>query len=118
MEHKYRFLPPILFLVLGVAAYLCYKVLIPLDRETIVITPQTLEALVLQEQNITPGPVSEERKQELIENYIDEEVLIREAYKRELDKNDYRVRRRILYIMRSSLTEVIPEPSAGCSEFG
>lgn len=41
--------PILIFIVFGVVAYLGYTVLIPMDRETIVITPQILEALILQE---------------------------------------------------------------------
>ena len=105
-------LSPVLhFVLLGLLLYGLYEMTIPDNRETILLTNQTIEALVKQEQNISPGPLAEARKQELIENYIDEEVLIREAYKRGLDKNDYRVRQRIVYIMRNSLSEVIPEPS-------
>jgi hypothetical protein len=103
---------PILhFIILGTLLYGAYTQLKPPDRETILITTQTVDALVQQRESIAQTPATPEERQELIEGYIEEEVLLREAYKRGFDKNDFRVRRRILSIMRSSLGEVIPEPS-------
>ena len=99
------------FLVLGFAAYLLYTGLMPENRETIHVTSQTIDALVQQSASITQSPVTPEQKKDLIEGYIEEEVLVREAYKRGFDKSDYRVRKRILGLMRTSLSEVIPEPS-------
>lgn len=60
---------------------------------------------------ITQNPITPEKRRILIEGHIEDKVLLREAYKRSFDKNDYRVRKRILNIMRSSLSEVVPEPS-------
>jgi len=103
--------PFLLFLVLGIGAFSLYVHFKPPDRETVVVTTQTIDALVQQRESITQSPVSAEERQTLIEAHIEDEILIREAYKRGFDKNDYRVRKRILNIMRSSLSEVVPEPS-------
>ena len=103
---------PILhFILLGAFAYAAYNHLKPLDREIITVTTQTIDALVQQRESISQTPITEEMKIEIIEGHIEDEILLREAYKRDFDKNDYRVRKRILNIMRSSLSEVIPEPS-------
>ena len=103
---------PILhFVLLGAVAFVAYTHLKPADRETIRITTQTIDALIQQQQSITQNPVNPEERQTLIEGHIENEILLREAYKRGFDKNDYRVRKRILNIMRTSLSEVIPEPS-------
>ncbi len=103
---------PILhFLVLGTVAFLLYVWLKPTDRETIQITTQTVDALVQQRESITQDPVTPKERRDILEGHIEDEVLLREAYKRGIDKNDYRIRKRILNIMRSSLAEVIPEPS-------
>ena len=83
----------------------------PPDRETITITAQTIDALIQQRESITRNPTTPQERQRLIEGHIEDEILLREAYKRGFDKNDYRVRKRILSIMRSSLSEVVPEPS-------
>ena len=103
---------PILhFVLLGAVAFLAYTHLKPSSRETINITTQTIDALVQQRESITRDPVSPEERKFIIQGHIEDEILLREAYKRGFDKNDYRVRKRILNIMRTSLTEVIPEPS-------
>ena len=103
---------PILhFVTLGVIAFVAYAHLKPADRETITVTTQTIDALVQQRESITQSPTTPNDRQELIEGHIEDEILLREAYKRGFDKNDYRVRKRILSMMRSSLSEVIPEPS-------
>jgi len=104
--------PVVHFLFLGAVAFLAYSHLKSPDRETIIVTTQTIDALVQQRESITQNPTTSEERQNLIEGHIEDEILLREAYKRGFDKNDYRVRKRILNIMRSSLSEVIPEPSA------
>lgn len=99
------------FAFIGVLLYLIYSELIPADQETILIDQSTIDALIKADQEVTQMELTSERKRNLIENYIDEEVLLREAYSRELHKSDYRVRKRLLGLMRSSLAETIPEPS-------
>jgi hypothetical protein len=103
--------PVLHFVVLGIVAFVLYVFLKPPDRETILITTQTIDALVQQQESITQNPVTAEERNALLEGHIEDEILLREAYQRGFDKNDYRVRKRILNIMRSSLSEVIPEPS-------
>ena len=103
---------PILhFFVLGSVAFVAYTQLKPLDRETIKVTAQTIDALVQQRESITQNPLTSEERKELIQGHIEDEILLREAYKRGFDKNDFRVRKRLLRLMRSSLSDVIPEPS-------
>jgi len=103
---------PILhFLLLGAVAFVAYSHLKPPGRETITVTSQTIDALVQQRESISQSPITPKDRQDLIEGYIEDEILLREAYRRGFDKNDYRVRKRILSIMRSSLSDVIPEPS-------
>lgn len=103
---------PILhFLILGIAAFFLYEKFRPEDREVIHITTQTIDALVQQRESIDRNPVTPELRRKIIEGHIDDEVMLREAKNRGFDKNDYRVRKRLLSVMRSSLTELIPEPS-------
>jgi len=103
--------PILFFILIGSVAFAAYTHLKPPARETIQVTTQTIDALVQQRDSIAQTKTTPEERQDLIEGYIEEEVLLREAYKRGFDKNDYRVRKRILNIMRSSLSEVMPEPS-------
>ena len=103
--------PALHFIVLGGIAFGLYATLKPPATEAIHVTTQTIDALVQQRESIVPNPVPPEERQSLIEGYIEDEVLLREAYKRGFDKTDYRVRKRLLNIMRSSLSDVVPEPS-------
>ena len=103
--------PTLHFIVLGFVVFFAYAKLKPPDRETIHVTTQTIDALVQQRESIVPTPITPQERQTMIDGYIEDEVLLREAYKRGFDKNDYRVRKRILNIMRSYLGEIIPEPS-------
>lgn len=106
------FRSPILrFVILGFAVFMLYVNLKPPGREMIHVTTQTIDALVLQHESITLNPVTPEERQQIITGHIEDEILLREAYKRAFDKNDYWIRKRILNIMCSSLSEVIPEPS-------
>ena len=103
---------PILhFILLGVITFVAYTHLKPSDLETIRITSQTIDALTQQRESLIQNPITAEARQELIDGHIEDEILLREAYKRGFDKNDYRVRKRILSLMRSTLSDVIPEPS-------
>gem|GEM_PF-601661 len=103
--------PVLHFIILGSFVFGAYVWLKPPDRETIQVTTQTIDALVQQRENIAQTKTTPEERQDLIVGYIEDEILLREAYKRGFDKNDYRVRKRILNIMRSSLSDVRPEPS-------
>ena len=103
--------PVLHFILLGTIAFVAYSYLKPPDRETITVTTQTIDALVQQRESITLNLTTPEERQDLIKGHIEDEILLREAYKRGFDKNDHRVRKRILNIMRSALSEVIPEPS-------
>ena len=99
------------FLVLGAVLFFVYRALKPSGKESIVVTQQTVDALVQSQQELIQAELSAEDVEELIQGHIEDEILLREAYKRGVDKNDGRVRRRILQIMRSSLTEAVPDPS-------
>lgn len=106
------FTSPVLhFAVLGVIAFGLYTYVKPIDRETIHVTTQTIDTLVQQRESLLENPITPEARELLIKSHIEDEVLLREAYKRDFDKNDYRVRKRLLGIMRSSLSDVVAEPS-------
>jgi len=99
------------FILLGLIISVAYTLLKPPDQETIHITTQTIDALVQQRESITRHSVTPEQRQMIIEGQIEDEVLLREAYQRGIDKNDARVRKRLLNVMRSSLSDIIPEPT-------
>lgn len=103
---------PILhFILVGIFLFFLYEQLKPQNREVINITSQTIDALVQQQAELQQLPVSEEQREQLVRSHIEDEVLLKVAYDQGLDKNDFRVRKRILSLVRSSLTEVVPEPT-------
>ncbi|ETX08247.1 peptidyl-prolyl cis-trans isomerase [Candidatus Entotheonella palauensis] len=104
--------PAVHFAVLGIIVSGLYTSLKPPDREIIHVTTQTIDALVQQRESIVPNLVTPEERQLLTQAHIEDEVLLREAYKRGFDKSNYRVRKQLLNLMRTSLSDVIPEPSS------
>ena len=103
---------PILhFILIGTILYFLYERLKPLDQEVINITSQTIDALVQQQKDIQQGPITVEQRDQLIKGLVEDEILLKVAYSRGLDKNDFRVRKRLLSLIRSSLNEIVPEPS-------
>ncbi len=94
--------PTLHFILLGLVAFIAYRYFKSPDRETIRVTTQTIDALIKQKENITQNPISPDDRQSIVDRHIEDEVLLREAYKRGLNKNDYRVRNRLLNIMRTS----------------
>ena len=103
--------PVLHLLILGTVGFFGYKVLKPSGNETIRVSSQAIDALVQQEESLSQIPVSEERKQLLIRSYIEDEILIREAYKRKLDKGDsLRIARAPRFRMPAP---VLPRPAPG-----
>lgn len=103
---------PILhFAVIALALFIFYESLLPSDKEEIIITRQTMNSLIRSEQEVRENPLSDEEIISLVQNYIDEEVLIREAYRQGLDRSNYRVRKQLLDLMRSGLNDNIQQPS-------
>lgn len=83
---------------------------IPSDR-MIVVTPKIVTDLEEARQEILGRPLSEDERQQLIANYINEEVLLREAYARQMDRQDAKIRHRLVDKMRFLLTKEPLEPS-------
>ncbi len=103
--------PLLQFILVGVAIYGLYLLVLPAPKDTIVVQQQTLNELIRAEENVTMLPLDEKSKNSVVENHIEEEVLLKEAYKRGFHLTDYRVRKQLLNLMRSSLTDQVPDPS-------
>ncbi len=105
--------PLLHFLCGGWLLFALYSFLLPPEKEEILISRQTISRLVQDRQELSREPLTDEELMSLINAYADEEVLIREAYRQGMDRNNYQVRRQILDLMRSTLSAVIPRPTAG-----
>jgi hypothetical protein len=80
-------------------------------QESISVTRQIADGLVRARQELTGNPVSAAERPALIAAYVADEVLLREAYARELHRRDGLLRKRLLELMRFLLLEEPPEPT-------
>ena len=80
------------------------------DRETIKIDLETQEFLVKAQEDLLLRTLTDEEKQDIIDNYIEEEIFVREARARGFD-NSSRIRRLMIQNMRFFLSQNIPAPS-------
>lgn len=103
--------PLILFALIGGLLFVAYGFGKATPVEVIEITPQTLRALEDSEESLRGRPVTDEERRALIDSHIEDEVLLREALRRGLEKKDSRVRKRLLTVMRTGLDEQVPEPT-------
>jgi PPIC-type PPIASE domain len=81
------------------------------QKEVIVINSQVRDYLVNAHEELRLKTLSEAEIAEVVENYIREEVLYREAYKRGLDKSDSRMRRNMIRKIYGLLAGKVPEPT-------
>ncbi len=103
--------PLLQFLVVGALVYLAWRALAPTPAGTIVITQDTLRAVQQQEEALLGRSLTDEERERAFAAYIDDEVLLQEAYRRGYDKTDFRTRKRLLTVMRYTLDEPVPAAS-------
>ena len=72
-------------------------------KEPITVDRQTVEFLITQREDLLLRKLMPEEAREVIDTYVEEEILYREAYKRGLDKVDARARRDMIRRMRDLL---------------
>jgi hypothetical protein len=75
------------------------------------ITPEIQAALEEERAELLGRGLTDAERSRLREDWLDQEILVREAYRLGLDKGDGVVRRRLLEKMRSLLAEETVEPS-------
>jgi len=102
---------PILhFVLLGALAFAVYTGLTPKATETIVVPAETLRGLEARRAGILGRPLTDEERTRIKNAFIEDEILMREAYRRGFDRSDSRVRDRLLTLMRGTLDETVPDP--------
>jgi peptidyl-prolyl cis-trans isomerase C len=84
----------------------------PFGRERIVVSADRVRQLVGDREQLLGRPISSDERRELVTRYGDDEILVREAYARGLEREDGAVRRRLLEVMRFVVGEEPPEPTA------
>src|SRR5919201_631794 len=83
----------------------------PFARERIIVSADTVRQLVADRELLLGRPMSPDERRALVGGYIDDEILVREAYARGLDREDGAVRRRLLEVMRFVIGDEPPEPT-------
>lgn len=78
-------------------------------RELIEIDPATIDYLVSQEEDLRLRPLSEQEREEFLEQFIDDEILVREARKRGYDDSS-RIRTLLIQNMRFFIKQDLPAP--------
>ena len=81
------------------------------QKEKIIVDQRTAEFLVKQREDIALRELSPQERRQVIESYVEDEILYREAYKRGMDKGDTRMRRNMILKMRGLLVGEVREPS-------
>ena len=79
------------------------------DRDVITVDAALREAIFTQQASLLGRPPSEDEKAQLISQFVDEEVLVREAIRLGIDRNDGRIRQILLEKMGFLLGES-PQP--------
>jgi hypothetical protein len=90
--------PVIMFLLIGGLFYLMHGWVFQSKRseeKRIVVSPDQIEQLTVQFSRTWMRPPTETERQNLIKNYVRDEVYFREAINMGLDKNDQVIRRRM-----------------------
>ncbi len=80
------------------------------DREVITVEVAAQKYLIQQRQDLTLRPLTIEEKTEAVEDFIEEEILIREGRKRGFE-NSSRIRSLLLQNMHFFMTSEIPDPT-------
>ena len=102
--------PLVHFLGLAALLFLANAMFSADEREIITFDVATQEYLIQAQQDLLLRPLSDEEKQDIIDNFIEEEILSREARRRGFD-NSSRIRTLMIQNMRFFLSKEIPQPS-------
>ena len=102
--------PVVHFLVLAGLLFLVQAVFGPDERDLIVVDAQTQKFLFKQEEELRLRPLTGEEKAEIVENFIEEEILVREAVKRGFSDSS-RIRALLLQNMRFFIAGDLSAPS-------
>ena len=102
--------PLLHFLVLAGLLFAAQAVFVGDTREVIVVDSTAQQFLFEQQEELLLRPLSDADKQELVENFIEEEILVREARKRGFTESS-RIRALLLQNMRFFIAGDLPEPT-------
>jgi hypothetical protein len=104
--------PLLHFLLAGGLLFLASRFWTASDSERILVTKEIADTLAAQREEILLRPLSPEERERLVSDFVDEEVLLREAYRQGLDQGDPRIRRWLVEKMELLIDEEPKEPTA------
>src|SRR3990172_6079699 len=84
------------FAAAGGLLFLAHALWAPSESNRIVVTKELAEALAREREELLLRPLTNEERERVVFAFIDEEVLLREAYRQELHRGDPPVPRRPL----------------------
>ncbi len=102
--------PLVHFLGLAALLFVANAVFSGDDREVITVDVATQEYLVQQRQDLLLRDMTDQEKAEVVEGFIEEEILVREARKRGFE-NSSRIRALLIQNMRFFMANDIPDPT-------
>lgn len=102
--------PLIHFLALAAGIFALQFIVGADDREVIVVDQATRDYLIEQREELQLAPLTEEDKERIIDSFVEDEILVREARARGFDDNS-RVRALLLQNMRFFLASDVGEPT-------
>lgn len=84
---------------------------LPSGKQAVVIDARTIDAVVERRTNVEGRELTPEEREQAVEDYVSEEILLQEAYRHGWHLENRSVRQRLVLAMRSALLENVPEPS-------
>jgi len=102
--------PLIWFLLFGTLLFAAGQIATKARRPQIVVDQATVDALIARRQALEMRLLEPAERQGAIDDWIADEILFREAYRRGLDR-DERIRRALILKMRSQITGELSPPS-------
>ena len=102
--------PLLHFTAAGGLLFLAQALWAPSDSERIVVTRELAESLAKEREELLLRPLTSDERKRVVSEFIDEEVLLREAYRQGLDQGDPRIRRWLIDKIELLLDEDPEEP--------
>lgn len=88
-----------------------YTVKPGLSTDQIVVTQQQIDAITQERELVLGRPLQSQERESLVQRFIDEEVMVREAYTLGLDRVDGRVRSQLIKKMTFLIEEEPSQPT-------
>ncbi|MGO1120972.1 peptidyl-prolyl cis-trans isomerase [Rhodovibrionaceae bacterium A322] len=102
--------PLLHFLLLAGLLFLAQILFAKEDRDTIVVAASTQSFLFEKEEELLLRPLTDQERSDIVRNFIEEEILVREATKRGFSDSS-RIRALLLQNMRFFISGDLPEPT-------